>query len=117
MGVLEQVAGGARAQGLEQVVVFVGDREHDHGRLGHARRYLVRRRDTVSRHPDVEQADVRPLALGRGHSGGSVGALGAHHEATPLEGEPEADEGGWMIVGEQDAGRFAYGSTTSITVP
>ena len=56
--VLHEVAGSARPEGVEEIVVGARDGEHDDRRVGKPCRDVASGADAVSRHPDVEQSDV-----------------------------------------------------------
>ena len=105
-GALEHVAGGAGADRLEQVLLVVVHREHEHADLGLAVRDLTRGlQSRLARHRDVEdrQMDVLgecPLdglvAVGRLGDDLEVG-LGVEHHAQSAQDDR-------MVVGDEDAG-------------
>src|SRR5215210_9081074 len=83
--VLEQVAGGTYAKGVEEVRVTARDREHHDRRVGNPLRDLLGGTDAVAGHLDVEQAHIGTLPLGRLDRGWPVLGLGADLEPAALE--------------------------------
>jgi hypothetical protein len=121
VGVLEQVAGGASAEGVEQVGVGLRPREHHHGRVGHGVDDLGGGSDAAARHADVDEADVRPLTPGRGHCGRGISHLADHQEPAPVQCLPGQDAARGIVVGDETRSGSddtpPDGDTRSITAP
>jgi hypothetical protein len=103
LGVFEQVAGGARPNGVQHALVLAGDGQHEHlgawGRLEHQRRRVDARH---ARHVQVHHDHVRPER--REPSERGLGAVRVGDvEAFLLEQGAEARAEHLMIVHHQDA--------------
>ena len=119
LDVLEQVAGGARAQRREQLVVVAEAREHDHAGARAGLAQALERADAVqARHHEVEQDHVGVGARGGVHGDLAVARLG-HDLDVVLEVEeraqPLADHR--VVVGEQDADHAGISSRTVVPSP
>src|SRR5215216_580785 len=126
-GALEHIARGAHPDSLEQVLLVVVHREHQHAHLGPAVRDLARRLQAgLARHRDVEDHEVdifgerpvhRLLTVRRLCDDLQIG-LGVEHR-------PESLEHDRVVVGDEDAGLQrnrhcvpgSWGIESLITVP
>ena len=108
LDVLEQEAGGARAQGAEDVLVELEGRQHDHPGLGQAGSAMIRAvasSPSSARHPDVHQHHVGP----RLERAASTASAPSAASPTTVDGglgvEQRAEAGAHqrLVVDEQDA--------------
>src|SRR5437763_4698277 len=107
---LEEVAGGARLDGLVEVGFLVGHREHEDLHVGELLADLLGGLDPrATGHPDVHQHDVGLEAPGPLHGLGAVAGL-PHHLDVGLAGEdhlePTAEQG--VVVNDEDPKRGAF---------
>ena len=106
-GVLDQEAGGAGAECLDDVLVVVegGEDEHvDVGEVGVGGDLVGGAQPVDAGHPDVHEHDVGVGLPGQLHRGGSVAGFADHdHAGLGVDEHPEAapDEG--LVVGDEHA--------------
>jgi hypothetical protein len=114
---LEEVVDRLPVEGVERVLVVGGD-EHPQRRVAAVGRGLGRDlQAAASRHPDVEERDVRALAPDRLERRVAVGARGDHLERGPGVGERGRERIAQqrLVVGEDRAhGAHAVASRTGI---
>ena len=115
--VLQQVAGRAGADRVEEVVVLARDGQHHHSRLRQACGDLPGRGDAAAGHADVEQADLGQMAHRRVDGRRRVGHVGTDAEG-PMLLQRRADVGAGRRVVVCDENRDSlHGSTRSTRVP
>ena len=117
LDVLEQVAGGARAQRREELVVVAEAGQHDHPRAG-APQALERADAVEPRHHEVEQDHVRVGARGGVDGGLAVAGLGDDLDVVlEVEERAQALAHDRVVVGEQDADHAGTSSRTVVPAP
>jgi len=101
---LQEVAGGAGPDGLQQVLVRPGGREHDNLALGRCLANLRQRSQPVhAGHREVEQNELRAKPAGLNDRFLAVGRLPDDVEAVLPQERRKSLAGKGMIVGDQDA--------------
>ena len=110
LDVLEQVAGRARAQRGEQLLVVAEAGEHDHARGGRRSRSAPQRADAVEpRHHEVEQDHVGRVLRRGGDRLLAVAGLADHLDVVlQVEERPQALAHDRVVVGDQDADHAAH---------
>src|SRR5690606_10531280 len=103
--VLDQVAAGAVAQRLAELVGLLGNRQDHHRAARDAlHQQLQGFQARQARHVEVEQDDVRQELLGALDPFQAVGSLGHHLEVgLPLQQQPHARAEQAVVVDEQNA--------------
>ena len=89
--VLGDVPGRARAEAVEEAQVLAGRREHEDGRIWKIAGKSLDGRDRVAGRAEVDQANVRMLALGDLNRSLGVGDVCAHFEAVLFERSPDTE--------------------------
>ena len=117
---LRQVSGSASPERGKEVCILIRNGQHHELGLRQPPGYLPRRRKAAARHPDVQQAEVRPLAHGGLHGRGRISHISAHLEpAVSFQGSAHVVAGRRVVVGDQDAQRPGSGihNTASTSLP
>jgi hypothetical protein len=114
--VLSDVPGRACAEAVEEAQVLAGRREHEDRRIWKIAGKSLDGRDSVAGGAEVDQADVRMLALGDLNRSLGVGDVSAHFEAVLFERSPDTEARQRLRICDKyaRAGRGGRGTRTDV---